>query len=141
MNIKNYDTFFMTIAECAANMSYAKKRKVGCVIVKNNNILSIGWNGQPDGFDNECEIIDDNGNLKTKDTVIHAEINALCCCLKNGISINGATAYITLSPCKNCALALIQSGIKRIIYKEQYLNIEKTGIDLLIKSGINIEQI
>lgn len=138
---QKYDQFFMDIAYRTSKMSYAEKRKVGCVIVRDNHIIAAGWNGQPAGFDNICEYIDKNGELKTKDTVIHAEANALCWCARTEIITENATAYITLSPCKNCALALIQAGIARVVYKEEYWNNEKTGINLLIQAGIEVNQL
>lgn len=144
MNISKqarYDRYFMDIAERTAAMSYAEKRKVGCVIVRDNHIIAAGWNGQPAHMDNACEYTDENGELKTKDTVIHAEANALYWCAKTEIITDGATCYTTLSPCKHCALGLIQSGIKRVVYKELYWNGEKTGLDLLTQAGVTVEQI
>ena len=136
-----YDRYFMDIAERTAAMSYAEKRKVGCVIVRDNHIIAAGWNGQPAHMDNCCEYRDENGELKTKDTVIHAEANALYWCARTEIITDGATCYTTLSPCKHCALGLIQSGIKRVVYKELYWNDEKTGLDLLRQADILVEQI
>ena len=136
-----YDQYFMDIAERTAAMSYAEKRKVGCVIVRDNHIIAAGWNGQPAHMDNCCEYRDENGELKTKDTVIHAEANALYWCAKTEIITDGATCYTTLSPCKHCALGLIQSGVKRVVYKELYWNGEKTGLDLLQQAGVLVEQI
>ena len=131
----------MDLARRTAEMSYAKKKKVGCVIVRDNHIIAAGWNGQPAHLDNNCEYIDENGDLKTLDTVIHAEANALYWCAKTEIITEGATVYITLSPCKHCALGLIQSGIKRVVYEEEYWNPDKTGIELLKKTGIEVEQL
>lgn len=136
-----YDRYFMDIAERTAAMSYAEKRKVGCVIVRDNHIIAAGWNGQPAHMDNVCEYTDENGELKTKDTVIHAEANALYWCARTEIITDGATCYTTLSPCKHCALGLIQSGIKRVVYKELYWNGEKTGLDLLRRADVEVEQI
>lgn len=136
-----YDRYFMDIAERTAAMSYAEKRKVGCVIVRDNHIIAAGWNGTPHGHSNVCEYKDENGELKTKDTVIHAEANALYWCARTEIITDGATCYTTLSPCKHCALGLIQSGVKRVVYKELYWNGEKTGLDLLWQAGVSVEQI
>jgi dCMP deaminase len=136
-----YDKYFMDIAERTSAMSYAEKKKVGCVIVRDNHIIAAGWNGTPSGTDNCCEYIDENGNLKTKDIVIHAEANALYWCAKTEIITQNATCYVTLSPCKNCALALLQSGITRVVYKELYENTDKTGLDLLKQAGIIVEQL
>ena len=136
-----YDRYFMDVAVRTAELSHAKKRKVGCVIVKDNRICSIGFNGQPEGFPNECEYTDENGDLKTYDTVIHAEANAIYWCAKTNIMTSDATAYVTLSPCKHCALALIQSGVRRVVYLEEYWNREKTGLDLLRDCGVKVEKL
>ena len=135
------DQYFMDIACRTAELSHAIKKKVGCVIARDGRIISIGFNGTPAGFDNCCEYRDENGELKTKDTVIHAEANALYWCARTEIITDGATCYTTLSPCKHCALGLIQSGIKRVVYKELYWNGEKTGLDLLRQAGVLVEQI
>jgi dCMP deaminase len=110
------DEYYINIAILTSNNSRAIRNKVGCIIVKNSNIISFSWNGTPSGFDNCCE--DSNGN--TKQEVIHAEINALSKLCKNGISSDGATMYITLSPCFDCAKAIIMSGIKKVVYIEEY---------------------
>ena len=137
-----YDRYFMDIAERTAVMSYAEKRKVGCVIVRDNHIIAAGWNGMPHGYPNGCEYADEaTGELKTRPEVIHAEANAIYWCAKTEIITEGATAYITLSPCKHCALGLIQSGIRRVVYKELYWNDTKTGLDLLRRAGIAVEQL
>ena len=134
-----YDRYFMDIAERTAAMSYAEKRKVGCVIVRDNHIIAAGWNGMPCGYPNCCEYVDDAmGELKTRPEVIHAEANAIYWCAKTEIITEGATAYVTLSPCRHCALGLIQSGIKRVVYGELYWNAEKTGLDLLKNAGIEV---
>ena len=136
-----YDRYFMDVARRTAEMSYAVKKKVGCVITRDNHIIATGWNGQPSGFDNGCEHVDGNGDLKTLDTVIHAEANAMYWCAKTEIMTQGATAYVTLSPCKHCALGLIQSGIRRVVYGEMYWNEDETGLDLLEKSGIEVKKL
>lgn len=136
-----YDRYFMDIAERTAAMSYAEKRKVGCVIVRDDHIIAAGWNGQPAHADNCCEYVDENGELKTKDTVVHAEANALYWCARTEIITDGATCYTTLSPCKHCSLGLIQSGIRRVVYKELYWNEEKTGLDLLRQAGVKVERL
>lgn len=136
-----YDRYFMDIARRTAEMSYAEKRKVGCVIVRDNHIIAAGWNGQVAGMPNECEYADGNGELKTCDTVVHAEANALYWCAKTEIITEGATVYTTLSPCKHCSLGLIQSGVKRVVYAEEYWNPDKTGLDLLRKAGVKTEKL
>ena len=134
----------MDVAKRTAENSYAVRSKVGAVLVKDNRIISTGWNGTPAGFDNYCEYkvkqqsyYDSQVNplgLKTKSNVIHAEANAIYFCAKHGISTNGSTLYITLSPCATCALALIQAGIKEVYYAEQYR--DRTGLDILEQAGI-----
>lgn len=138
---KRYDMYFMDLARRTAQMSYAEKMKVGCVIVRDDHIIAAGWNGQPKHMDNACEYIGEDGELKTKDTVIHAEANALYWCAKTEIMTDGATCYTTLSPCKHCALGLIQSGIRRVVYGDLYWNGEKTGLDLLRQAGVEVERL
>lgn len=114
----------MDIAVRTAAMSLAEKKKVGCVIVRDNRLIAAGWNGTPSGTDNTCEYFDDEGHIKTRDDVIHAEMNALIYCSKKGIPVENCTAYITLSPCLKCAASLIQSGIKRVVYKEEHTHLD-----------------
>ena len=129
------DLLYMDIAERVSLMSYAKRSKVGGVLVRGINIISFGWNGTPKGFDNNCEDSDNN----TKPEVIHAEMNIIAKCASQGINCSDSTIYLTLSPCYECAKILIQSGIKKVVYKEQY---RKTlGIELLEKSGIEVIKI
>ena len=130
MKTDKYDNYYMKIAELTASNSKALRNKVGCVIVKNNNILSYGWNGTPHGFNNKCEDKDNN----TLPYVIHSEINAICKLAKSTVSADGATMYITLSPCFNCALAIIQSGIKKIVYLNEYR--DTRPLDILRKAKI-----
>ena len=103
--------YFMQIAVLTAQNSYAKRSKVGAVVVRNGRIISIGWNGQPAGWPNECEVetIGENNEkvLQTLPTVIHAEVNAIYWCAKSEIISDGATMYLTLSPCAHCALAMV----------------------------------
>lgn len=132
---------FYGCRETHGGVELCGKEKVGCVIVKDNRICSIGFNGQPSGFPNVCEYTDENGELKTYDTVIHAEASAIYWCAKTNTMTDGATAFITLSPCKQCALVLIQAGIKRVVYCEDYWNPNKDGLDLLRKSGIAVEKL
>ena len=133
------DRYFIGVATLTASLSYAKRKKVGAVIVKDKRICAIGYNGTPTGFPNDCEDILSSKQLKTKDTVVHAEANAIFWCAKSGISTLGATLYQTLSPCATCALSIIQSGIKRVVYVEDYRDL--TGVEILKKAGIQIEKI
>jgi dCMP deaminase len=132
--MKNKDNFFLDIAKQVAKASYCKRRQVGAVIVKNDNIISFGYNGTISGFPNECEC--DN---VTKQDVLHAESNAIAKCCKSSYSSDGATMYITLSPCFECAKIIIQSGIKKVVYFQNYTDL--SGLDLLIKSKIDVLQI
>ena len=138
MNQERMDKYFMDVAKLTSQLSHARRTKVGAVMVKDNRIISIGLNGTPHGFSNECEIEQPDGTLVTKNIVVHAEMNALCFCAKTEIETEGATIYLTLSPCANCALALIQSGVKRVVYLEQYRDL--SGIQILEQAGIEIEK-
>ena len=139
----------MDVAFRTAQMSYAVRAKVGSVLVKDCRIVATGWNGTPAGFDNCCEqkvkkqsyfdtLINPSG-LETKSDVIHSEANIIYFCAKHGIKTEGAVLYLTLSPCANCALAIVQAGIKSVSYNEAYRDI--SGIELLCKSGVNVSQI
>jgi dCMP deaminase len=125
----------MNIAKLYSQLSHAKRKKVGAIIVKNNSIISDGYNGTPVNYPNECE--DENGN--TYWYVLHAETNALSKLLKTGISSVDSTLYVTLSPCRECCKLIIQSGIKRVCYSEAYR--DTSGIDFLIASDIIVNHI
>jgi len=129
-----FDNFFMKIAIITSENSKSNRNKVGCIIVKNGNIISIGWNGTPHGFDNKCE----DKNYNTIPEVIHAEENAICKLAKSTNSSQDSTLYITLSPCYNCAKLIIQSGIKRVVYLKEYRDIEP--INFLRKANIICEK-
>lgn len=118
-------TTYMAIVASIAAESKCARNKVGAIIVKNDSIIAVGYNGTPRGFNNKCE--DCNG--MTKKEVIHAELNAVLKCARDGISCEGATLYTTLSPCIDCAKMLVQSGIKTIIYEREYRLTD--GIELL----------
>jgi len=122
----------MDIARSIAKHSKDQDRKVGCVVVKDNNIISFGYNGTPYGFDNNCK--DETG--KTKPEVVHAEINAITKCARSTSSIEGATVYSTLSCCVGCAVQLIQCGIKEFYYAEAWK--DDKGLELLIQAGIKV---
>jgi dCMP deaminase len=129
------DNIFMQIALTIASASYCIRKKVGALIVKNNNIIAIGYNGTISGFENICELKDGSTNPE----VLHAESNAIAKCAKSSNNSDGATLYVTLSPCFECAKIIIQSGIKEVVYLEEYRNTE--GIKLLNKSKVNVKQI
>ena len=128
-----YHKIYLEIAQKISELSHANKKKVGSIIVKNSVIISDGFNGTPTGFENECEDCDGN----TKWYTLHSEANAISKLVRTGgVSAQGATLYITLSPCKDCAKLILQSGISTVIYLEEYRDI--TGINFLKASGINI---
>ena len=131
-----YDNIYLNIANEISNLSYAKKKKVGALIVKDNMIISDGYNGTPSNYDNSCE--DENNN--TYWYVLHAEANAITKLARcSTISSKDSTLYITMSPCKECSKLIIQSEIKRVIYKEKYR--DSSGIDFLKQNNIVIEQL
>ena len=137
---QEYNRAYMDMAYKFANLSQAKRSKVGCLIVsEDGQILSQGYNGMPRGMDNCCEYIDENGELKTKPEVLHAETNALLKCARDGGRTKDAHLYVTLSPCLDCAKAILQAGIKKVYYDEEYRNID--GLNLLKRCGIDVEQI
>lgn len=131
---QRYDQWYMDIAIRTAAMSYANRNKVGCVVVKNGQIISTGWNGAPSNFPNQCE---DKDN-KTLPYVLHSELNALAKLARSTESSDGATIYITLGTCVECAKLIIQSGIKRVVYLEEYR--DDSGIELLKKTDILVEK-
>jgi len=118
------------MAKIWSENSYCKKRKVGALIVKDKMIISDGYNGTPSGFPNECE--DENGN--TYYYVLHAEANAITKIAKSWNNSDGATLYVTCAPCIECAKLIIQSGIKRVVYSENYSS--NNGVELLKRAGI-----
>lgn len=124
------DKRYLRMAAIWAENSYCLRRKVGAIIVKNQMIISDGYNGTPAGFENVCE--DDNG--VTKPCVLHAEANAITKVARSNNSSDGATLYVTASPCVECAKLIIQSGIKRVVFNELYRVTD--GIDLLNRANI-----
>ncbi|MBC8416903.1 dCMP deaminase family protein [bacterium] len=127
------DKTYIDMARVWARLSHAERKKVGCLVVKDNRIISDGYNGTPYGFDNACEFPTRFG-FETKPEVLHAESNALTKLAKSTQSSTGATVYITLSPCFDCSKLMVQSGIARVVYLEDYKNLD--GVDLLRKAGI-----
>jgi|TARA_Y100000992_G_scaffold78125_1_gene49518 dCMP deaminase len=127
-----YDNSYLKMAKVWGDLSYCKRRKVGALIVKDRMIISDGYNGTPSGFENICE--DDNNY--TKWYVLHAEANAIMKVAASTQSTNGATLYITLSPCKECSKLIHQSGIKRVVYSEEYK--DTSGLDFLKKAGVEL---
>ena len=133
------DLVFMKIANEFASLSYCTRAKVGAIIIdKNRNIISSGFNGTPEGFDNKGEY-EVSGELVTKPEVLHAESNAILKLAKSTLSSEDSTLYVTLSPCYDCAKLIIQAGIKRIVYSETYRNTE--SFKLFEQAGVELIQI
>lgn len=132
---RQLDIRYMKMARIWAENSYCVRRQVGALIVRDKMIISDGYNGTPSGFENICE--DETG--KTKPYVLHAEANAITKVAKSNNSSDGATLYVTSSPCIECAKLIIQSGIKRIVYADSYHSMD--GIDLLKRVGIEIVKV
>lgn len=123
---------YLRMADIWAENSYCKRRKVGALIVKDNMIISDGYNGTPAGFENVCE---DENNI-TKPYVLHAEANAITKIARSNNNSEGATLYVTDAPCIECAKLIIQSGIRKVFYSRQYRLSD--GIDLLQRAGIEV---
>ena len=132
--MEKFDHSYLEMAGIWAQNSYCKRRKVGALLVKDRMIISDGYNGTPSGFENICE---EDG--VTKPYVLHAEANAITKVAKSGNSSEGATLYVTASPCLECAKLIIQSGIKRVVYRDEYRITD--GIDLLRRAGIEVEKV
>jgi dCMP deaminase len=130
-----FDIRYIQMARVWATNSYCKRRQVGALIVKDRMIISDGYNGTPSGFENECE--DENNH--SKPYVLHAEANAITKVAKSNNSSEGATLYITASPCMDCAKLIIQAGIIRVVYADEYRIVD--GIELLEKAGIEVVQL
>jgi dCMP deaminase len=138
---------YMDVAERFAELSSARRLHVGAIVVKDDRIISIGYNGMPGGWDNDCEleIYEDNGDdepvtiLKSKPEVLHAETNAIAKLAKSTESGANATMFITHSPCLDCAKLIFQSGISSVFYRDSYRS--EDGIQFLTKSGVTVTQI
>ena len=135
---KSLDQTYMRMAEELSKLSYAERKKVGCLIVKDTQIISEGYNGTPKGFPNECEYTNYVDEEYTKPEVLHAESNAITKLARSTNSSSGSTLYVTLAPCFDCSKLIIQAGVTRVIFKDNY---RKDGIALLNKAGIDVSQI
>ena len=146
---QKYIDAHMKVAETYASLSTAVRLKVGTIVVKDDRIISIGYNGMPSGWDNNCEDVigdvrDVNDNvveirLKSKPEVLHAETNAIAKLARSSESGLDATMFITHAPCLDCAKLIYQSGISKVYYRNVYR--ENTGIDFLLKGGVDVQQI
>lgn len=132
---RQLDKRYLRMARIWAENSYCKRRQVGALVVKDKMIISDGYNGTPSGFENICE--DDNG--VTHPYVLHAEANAITKLARSSNNSDGSTLYVTASPCIECAKLIIQAGIKRVVYEEQYRLDD--GLKLMEKAGIEIVQL
>lgn len=130
-----YDVAYLKMALEWAKLSYCKRKQVGALIVKDRTIISDGYNGTPSGFENCCE----DENNQTKWYVLHAEANAILKISRSTQSCEGATLYLTLSPCKECSKLIFQSGIKRVVYIQDYSDNE--GLAFLKDAGVEILKI
>ena len=128
------DKRYLRMAGICSENSYCQRRKVGALIVKDKMIISDGYNGTPSGFENICE--DENG--VTKPYVLHAEANAITKIARSNNNADGATLYVTDSPCIECSKLIIQAGIKRVVYSREYRLTD--GVDLLKRAGIEVER-
>ena len=146
---QKYIDAHMKVAETYASLSTAVRLEVGTIVVKDDRIISIGYNGMPSGWDNNCEdeigdVRDVNDNvveirLKSKPEVLHAETNAIAKLARSSESGLDATMFITHAPCLDCAKLIYQSGISKVYYRNVYR--ENTGIDFLLKGGVDVQQI
>ena len=129
----------MQAAHIYAELSTARRLKVGALVVKDDRIISIGYNGMPKGWDNNCEHELEDGTIKTKPEVLHAETNAIAKLARSVESGLDADLFVTHSPCLDCAKLIYQSGIKRVFYATAYR--DNSGINFLKSSGIEVEQL
>jgi len=129
------DQRYLAMARIWSKNSYCNRRQVGAIIVKNKMIISDGYNGTPSGFENECE----DCQNKTKPYVLHAEANAITKVARSNNSSDGATLYVTASPCIECAKLIIQAGMRRVVFSEKYH--QEDGIQLLKRANIDVVHI
>ena len=134
-----FQKLYNNIAREVAKMSHARRLQVGAVIVKDDSVISYGYNGMPAGWDNNCEHILQDGTLKTNPEVLHAESNAIAKLAKSNNSGLGADLFVTHSPCLECAKLIYQSGISRVFYSEDYR--DDAGLQFLYKSGLIVEKL
>src|SRR5574344_1525195 len=133
--METFDARYLQMAQVSAHNSSCHRPQVGALLVKDRMIISDGYNGTPSGFENICE--DENG--VTKPYVLHAEANAITKVAQSGNSSKGATLYVTAAPCVECAKLIIQAGIRRVVYRDEYRLSD--GVDLLRRAGIEVEKI
>ena len=135
---QKFVNLYMEMAESVSKLSHARRLQVGAVVVKDNRVISFGYNGTPSGWDNNCELVDEDGSLSTKKEVIHAEMNAIAKLAKSTESGDGAEMFITHAPCMECAKLIFQSGISRVYYKNKYRTAE--GVNFLKTSQVTVTE-
>ncbi len=133
--MNKFDQSYIEMAAVWARNSYCKRRQVGALLVKDRMIISDGYNGTPAGFENNCE----DAEGVTRPYVLHAEANAITKVAKSGNSSSCATLYVTAAPCLECAKLIIQAGVRRVVYRDEYRLTD--GIDLLRTAGVEVEQV
>lgn len=129
----------MQAAEAYGALSHAKRLKVGAVMVKDDRVISVGYNGTPKGFDNTCEFLDETGKLVTKREVLHAESNCIAFAARHGTPTEGAALVITDSPCYECCKLIIQAGIKEVYFRNEYR--DQSGLEFLWKNGVATQRV
>ena len=129
----------MSLALRVAELSHGRRAKVGSCLVTDNDVTILSCNGLPKQLGNVLETVEDDGSLKSLSYVVHAETNAVLKCAKEGVSVRGATIFVTLSPCSSCATMLASCGIKRVVYLEEYRDTK--GIDILKECGIVVDKL
>lgn len=132
------DGVYMQMALLQGSLSRAIRAKVGAILVTKNSVLLTGFNGPPMGLSNDCEELQPDGSLITSKATIHSELNCIIKAAKEGVSVMGSTIYVSLSPCLACSALLIQAGVERVVYLEEYR--DKTGIDLLKSARIQVDK-
>lgn len=137
--VTKLDYYYMSLAMNVAKMSHGVRSKVGCCIVTENDVTILSCNGLPKPLGNVLEYTDGDGLLITKPTVIHAEHNGVIKCAKEGVVVKGASVYVTLSTCVHCASTLVSSGVKKVVYLDEYR--DPSGVDVLKDCGILTYQI
>jgi len=130
---------YMKTAQTFAELSSAQRLHVGAIVVKDDRIISIGYNGMPAGWSNVCEDVKEDGTLTTKPEVLHAESNAIAKLARSNESGEGSSMFVTHSPCIECAKLIYQTGIRTVHYGKKYR--DDSGIDFLTKSGVVVEQL
>ena len=130
---------YMQTAQTFAELSSAQRLHVGAIIVKDDRIISIGYNGMPSGWSNVCEDVQEDGTLKTKPEVLHAESNAIAKLARSNENGDGADLFVTHSPCIECAKLIYQTGIKNVYYQSDYRS--NDGISFLLQSGVSVEKL